>query len=151
MSRQEILKRNTWSKYFSIYYICVLTKLCKWVRGLQKRLSCYFFCKKKNCGCNLWITTSCETIASQKDNTLLYNVSVCNWRQSCLSVSVFGHQHLRQVQLATLWSTLWYYLPSVWLTYTNEFISSLMHYLIYKDYYFMFQPYMLHKGHTVPI
>jgi len=70
VSRQEILKRNTWTKYFSIYYIFVLTKLCKWVRGLQKRLSCCFFCKKI-CGSYLWIPTCCESMASQKDNTLL--------------------------------------------------------------------------------
>jgi hypothetical protein len=34
------------------------------------------------------------------------NISVCNWRWSCLCVSVFGHQHLREIQLWTLWSTL---------------------------------------------
>ena len=36
--------------------------------------------------------------------SFFFNVSVCYWRRSCLSVSVFGHQHLRQIQLSTLWS-----------------------------------------------
>jgi hypothetical protein len=34
------------------------------------------------------------------------NVSICNWRWSCLSVSVLCHQNLRQIELSTLWSTL---------------------------------------------